>query len=163
MKRSSRRVLYVRYLLLLTTLLFVSTGCSRLDVLTEETLLDAEARWRTNTPGLYRVVVEMSGERVETGIFDALVRDGQVVSLKRNDQVILPDGAQDYSIGGLFRLLGQELALAEQPSLLGAPAGYAAHLLARFDSETGRLERYRRTVTGVNNNIEITILEFEPQ
>ena len=153
----------MRVFLLSLTLAFLSSGCLGLDVLTEATLGDARAQWNANAPGLYRVVVEMSGDRIETGIFEALVRDGNVVSLKRNGQVILPERGQDYSIEGLFRILDQELALAQEPALLGAPAGYAAHLLARFDSETGRLERYRRTVTGIDNNIEIEVLEYEPQ
>ena len=105
----------------------------------------------------------MTGERIESGVFEVLVREGQVVSLQRNGQVILPDRGQDYSVQGLFAMLRQELALAEQPTLLGAPPGYAAHLLARFDPATGRLERYRRTVAGVNNNIEIVVVEYEPQ
>ena len=154
---------YVRFLLSVTTLLFVLTSCSRLEILTDEALRDAQARWNANAPGLYRVVIEMTGGRVEAGVFEALVRGEQVVSLKRNGQVILPERAEDYSIRGLFRILEQELALAQRPSLLGAPPGYAAHLLVRFDSDNGRLERYRRTVTGVDNNIEIAILIFEPQ
>jgi hypothetical protein len=153
----------VRFFLSLTTILFALTSCSRLEVMTDETLRDAEARWSANAPGLYRVAIEMTGERVEDGVFEALVRAGQVVSLKRNGQVILPERGQDYSIRGLFRMLEQELALAQQPSLLGAPPGYAAHLLVRFNTENGRLERYSRTVTGSGSNIEIAILEFEPQ
>ncbi len=156
-------VSYVRFLLPVTAILFALTSCSRLDVLTDEALLDAEARWNANAPGFYRIAIEMTGERVEAGVFEALVRRGQVISLKRNGQVILPDRAEDYSVRGLFRILEQELALAQEPSLLGAPPGYAAHLLVRFDPDNGRLERYRRTVTGVDNNIEIAILEFEPQ
>ena len=152
---------YMRFLISLTTILFVLTGCSRLEILTEEALQDAETRWNANAPGLYRVSIEMTGERVEAGVFEALVRGEQVVSLKRNEQVILPDRAEDYSIRGLFRILEQELALAQQPSLLGAPPGYAVHLLVRFNSDNGRLERYRRTVIGIDNNIEISILEFE--
>ena len=126
-------------------------------------LVDAERRWRSEGPGLYRLVVEMSGERVETGVFETLVRDGQVVSLKRNGQVVLPERGQGYSMEGLFGMLRQELALSEQPALMGAPPGFAAHLLVRFDNETGRLERYRRTVGGANNNIEIEVVEYTPQ
>ena len=131
--------------------------------MTEDVLVDAERRWRSEGPGLYRLVVEMSGERVETGVFEILVRDGQVVSLKRNGQVVLPERGQDYSMEGLFGMLRQELALSEQPALMGAPPGFAAHLLVRFDTETGRLERYRRTVGGANNNIEIEVVEYTPQ
>ena len=131
--------------------------------MTADVLGDAEQRWRSEGPGLYRLVVEMSGERVETGVFEVLVRDGQVVSLKRNGQVVLPERGQDYSMEGLFGMLRQELALSEQPALMGAPPGFAAHLLARFDDGTGRLERYRRTVGGANNNIETEIVEYTPQ
>ena len=144
-------------------LFILVAGCSGLDTLTEEVLVDAERRWGSEEPGLYRLVVEMSGERVETGVFEVLVRDGRVVSLKLNGQVVLPDRAQDYSMEGLFGMLRQELALSEQPALMGAPPGFAAYLLVRFDDETGRLERYRRTVGGANNNIEIEVVEYTPQ
>ncbi len=163
MKNQSRMVFYVRFILSLTVASFALAGCSGFEVLTEQSLQEAATRWDANGPGLYRVIIEMKGGRVEAGVFDSLVRAGHVVSLRRNGQVILPDRAEDYSIRGLFRMLEQELALAQQPSLLGAPPGYAVHLLARFDPDNGRLERYRRTVTGVDNNIEIAILEFEPQ
>ena len=144
-------------------LFILLAGCSGLDTLTEDVLVDAERRWRSEGPGLYRLVVEMSGERVETGVFEVLVLDGRVVSLKRNGQVVLPDRGQDYSMEGLFGMLRQELALSEQPALMGAPPGFAAYLLVRFDDETGRLERYRRTVGGANNNIEIEVVEYTPQ
>ena len=144
-------------------LFILLAGCSGLDTLTEDVLVDAERRWRSEGPGLYRLVVEMSGERVETGVFEVLVRDGQVVSLKRNGQVVLPERGQDYSMEGLFGMLRQELALSEQPALMGAPPGFAAYLLVRFDDGTGRLERYRRTVGGANNNIEIQVVEYTPQ
>ena len=144
-------------------LFILLAGCSGLTTLTEDVLVDAEGRWRSEGPGLYRLVVEMSGERVETGVFEVLVRDGQVVSLKRNGQVVLPERGQDYSMEGLFGMLRQELALSEQPALMGAPPGFAAHLLVRFDEETGRLERYRRTVGGANTNIEIEIVEYTPR
>jgi hypothetical protein len=137
----------MRFLIVALTLTVLLGGCSRLDVLTEETLLEARGLWRSTAPGFYRLTVEMSGERIETGIFEVLVRDGEVVSLKRNGQVVLPDRSQDYSIEGLFRLLEMELALAQEPSSLGAAPGYSAHLLVRFDEETGRLDTYRRTVS----------------
>ena len=62
---------------------------------------------------------------------------------------------------GLFRMLAQELELASQPSLLGAPPGYAAYPMARFDEDTGALEQFRRTVGGAQNTIEIAVLDFE--
>ena len=153
----------MRFATSFTVIALLITGCSGLQPLTEGALVQAEERWRSNEPGSYRVLVEMNGERVEPGVFEALVRGGQVVSLKRNGQAILSDRGQDYSLQGLFDILRQELALAEQPQLLGAPEGYAAHLLVRFDLKTGRLVRYRRTVAGTNNNVEIVVLEYEPQ
>lgn len=137
-------------------------GCSDLDTLTEEVLVTAEQRWRDERPGLYRLVVEMSGERVETSVFDALVRDGQVVSLKRNGTPILPDRGDDYSMEGFFRILRQELMLSEEPSLMGAAPGFAAHLLVSLDDETGRLKSYRRTVGGANNKIQIEVIGYTP-
>ena len=146
-----------------TVVALLIAGCSGLQPLTEGALVQAEERWRSNEAASYRVLVEMNGERVEAGLFEAFVQGGQVVSLKRNGQAILSDRGQDYSLQGLFDVLRQELALAEEPQLLGAPEGYAAHLLVRFDVETGRLIRYRRTVAGTNNNVEIVVLEYEPQ
>ena len=78
----------------------------------------------------YHLVIEMSGDRVETGKFEVMVRDGEVVSLRRNGLIITPGSGQDYSMDGLFRMLMQELGLSEKPSLLGAPGGYSAYLQA---------------------------------
>jgi len=108
----------------------------------------------------YHLVIEMSGDRVETGRFEVMVRDGQVVSIRRNGLIITPGSGQDYSMDGLFRMLMQELGLSEKPSLLGAPEGYSAYLQARFDPENGRLIRYRRSVGGTSNSIDIRVLEF---
>ena len=143
--------------------LVLIAGCSRLETLTEAHLIEAEELWEEEKAGFYTIMVRMSGARLETGMFEALVRDGRVVGLKRNGQVVLPARAQDYSMVGLFGVLRQELALSEQPALLGAPPGFRAHLLVRFDPETGRLVRYRRTVGGANSNIEIEVLEYRPE
>ena len=145
---------------LLLCSLFV-TGCSQLEPLTESKLSTAERLWQSNAPSLYRAVIEISGERVEAGTFEILVRSGEVIGITLNDQAVLPGRSDDYSINGLFGILRQELALAEEPSLLGAPRGYEAYLLVRFDSETGRLEHYRRTVGGAASSINIEVVAFE--
>jgi hypothetical protein len=129
--------------------------------LTPELLEQSQQKWKTHQPVGYRLVIEMSGDRVETGTFEVMVRDGQVVSLRRNGLIITPASGQDYSMDGLFRMLMQELGLAEKPSLLGAPGGYSAYLQVQFDPETGRLVRYRRSVGGTSNSIDIEILEYE--
>jgi hypothetical protein len=53
------------------------------------------------------------------------------------------------------------MGLAKTPSLLGAPGGYSAYLMADFDEQTGRLVAYRRTVGGTSNTIDIKVLEFD--
>ena len=124
--------------------------------------MQAEEKWKANRPESYRLTIEMSGDRVEAGRFEAAVQSGHVVSLRRNGMVLAPGRGQDYSMEGLFRMLIQEIGLAEKPAMLGAPGGYSAYLTARFDENTGRLIRYRRTVGGASNTIDIHVVEFEP-
>ena len=147
---------------LLVCVVFMA-GCSRLETLTESNLTAAEDSWQSNVPGLYRVEIEISGERVEAGTFEVLVRSGEVVSITLDGRAVLPGRSEDYSIRGLFGILRQELALAQEPQLLGAPAGYEAYLLVRFEAETGRLMHYRRTVGGASNSIDIEVVGFEAQ
>ena len=150
------------FLPLLPSLLpaIMSSGCSRMPALTPESLEAALRKWRSTRPGYYRLAVEMRGDRVEAERFEVVVAGEEVVSLRRNGQVVLPGRGQAYSMDGLFRMLAQELELARKPELLGAPAGYSAYLTARFDPATGRLVRYRRTVGGTKNTIDIDILDF---
>ena len=137
-------------------------ACSRLQPLTIDRLMQAEAKWMSHKPNAYHLVIEMSGDRVQNGRFEVAVRGGQVVELKRNGLVILSTTGQDYSMDGLFHMLEQELGLAERPTTLGAPEGYSVYLNARFDEMTGRLIRYRRIVGGTSNSIEVNAVEFEP-
>lgn len=120
----------------------------------------AEQKWNVHKPGFYRLVIEMSGDRVETGRFEVEVRSGHVVSLRRNGIVIRPNPGQDYSMEGLFHMIEQELGLAEKPATLGAPEGYSIYTTAKFDDTNGRLIRYRRIVGGASNSIEVNIAEF---
>lgn len=148
----------VRTLLALCLLL---PGCSGLDALTERGLADAERRWAAHRPDTYRMVIEISGQRVESGRYEVFVVDGAVGRMTLDGFEVAPDRSDDYSIHGLFRTLRQELALSEDPRQLGAPAGYTAYLMARFHPESGRLEHYRRTVGGASNNVDIEVVEFE--
>lgn len=134
-----------------------------METLTAERLSSAETQWRQSRPGFYRVVIEMSGDRVETGRFEVTVTGGKVASLRRNGQPISPGRGDDYTVDGLFEMLHREMELSQTPSLLSAPPGYSAYLMARFDSATGRLEEYRRSVGGTGNNIHVKILEYEPR
>jgi hypothetical protein len=148
-------------LLVTAALLFAGAACSRLPALTADTLSRAEQQWDAHKPQAYRLVIEMSGDRVETGRFEIEVRAGQAVSLRRNGLVIRANAGQDYSMDGLFQMLKQELGLAEKPATLGAPPGYAVYTNARFDGTDGRLIRYRRIVGGASNSIEVKVLEYD--
>src|SRR5215510_3969988 len=141
-------------------LLFVSSACARLPTLTPEILNDAEQKWNAHKPDSYRLVIEMSGDRVETGRFEVEVRSGQIISLRRNGLVIRPTPGQEYSMEGLFHMLAQELGLAEKPATLGAAPGYTVYTTAKFDDTTGRLIRYRRIVGGTSNSIEVNVVEY---
>ena len=137
------------------------SGCSRLNPLTPEVLDAAQQKWKTNQPASYRIVIDMSGDRVEAGRFEANVRNGEVITLRRNGLVIAPGRGQEYSMEGLFQMLRQELGLAEKPAMLGAPGGYSVYMQAQFDDTTGRLIRYSRSVGGTSNAVEIDVAEYE--
>ena len=140
--------------------LLATAACSGLDTLTPGLLKEAEEKWNVTRPVSYRIVIDMSGDRVEAGRFEATIRDEKVVSLRRNGSVISPDRGQDYSMEGLFQMLRQEMGLAEKPSMLGAPAGYSVYMQARFDEVNGRLIRYSRSVGGASNAVEIDVVEY---
>ena len=141
--------------------LVASVACSRLPTLTPEILAQAENKWKLHKPDSYRLVIEMSGDHVETGRFEVDVQAGQVITLRRNGLVIRPTSGQDYTMEGLFHMLAQELGLAEKPATLGAPPGYSVYITAKFDDTTGRLVRYRRIVGGASNSIEVNVTEYQ--
>ena len=107
------------------------------------------------------MIVKVTGDRVDAATFEVLVQSGQVVSFRRNGQVLLPANGQAYSMEGLFHTLQQELGLAEKPELLGAPPGYSAYTMARFDEPSGRLIEYRRSIGGAANSIDILVSQFD--
>jgi hypothetical protein len=140
--------------------MLVLVACSRLPTLTPDILSQEEQKWKAHAPMEYRLVIEMSGDRVETGRFEVEVRAGQVVSLRRNGLSIQANPGQDYSMDGLFHMLEQELGLAEKPAMVGAPEGYSVYTNAKFDDTTGRLLHYRRIVGGTSNSIDIEVREY---
>ena len=148
-------------LLAAATMLLASAACSRLPALTEDVLIGAEQKWNVHKPEAYRLVIEMSGDRVEMGRFEIEVHAGRVSSLRRNGLLISASGGQDYSMEGLFHMLAQELDLAQKPATVGAPPGYSLYTSAKFDDTTGRLIRYRRIVGGASNSIELNVVEYD--
>ena len=157
----SRNVVLVKRALCHAFCFLFFAGCARLPALTPAILEQTEQKWAMHKPGEYRLVIEMSGDRVEVGRFEVLVHAGQVISFRRNGMILPPERGQDYSMEGLFRVLEQELGLAEKPSMLGAPEGYTIYTTAKFDAISGRLIHYRRIVGGASNSIDINIREYE--
>jgi len=141
-------------------MLFAIAACSRLPALTPDLLVAAEQKWNAHRPPSYELVVEMSGDRVETGRFEIEVQSGEIANARRNGLPIPASTAQAYTVDGLFHILEQELGLAERPATLGAPEGYSVYTTARFDDATGRLIRYRRIVGGTSNSIDVNVVGF---
>jgi hypothetical protein len=152
---SGKRIHFLAILLL--------AACARLSNLTPDVLSRAEAKWNSSKPVSYRLVIEMNGDRVEKEQFDVTVLAGQTTALRRNGLEIKPTDGQEYSMEGLFRMLREELDLAQKPTLLGAPEGYSVYQMAQFDDQTGRLVEYQRTVGGTTNTVHIKVLQFELQ
>jgi hypothetical protein len=151
-----------------TALLWVSglllTSCSGLSTLTPQMIDQAEKQWNATKPPSYQLVVTMSGDRLEKSEYDVHVENGVVTGLTRNGKGVNSFQGQDYSMDGLFRIIREEMDLSHTPGKLGAPEGYTAYLMAEFDSKTGRLLKYRRSVGGgVSNTIDIVVQKFEPQ
>jgi hypothetical protein len=155
----NRKIARTGAILLVTSIL---ASCSGLSSLTPDILDKAEAKWRASEPPSYHLVIEMKGDRVDKEVFDVTVKGGQLTTLRRNGLNIQPSPEQDYSMDGLFRVLHQEMALMQKPTLLGAPEGYSAYPMGRFDDQTGRLIEYRRTVGGTSNTIDIRVIEYTP-
>jgi len=139
-------------------------SCSGLSPLTPQMIDQAEKQWNASKPASYRLVVTMSGDRLEKSEYEVRVENGTVTRLTRNGQAVNSFQGQDYSMDGLFSIIREEMDLSSTPGKLGAPEGYTAYLMADFDNATGRLLKYRRSVGGgANNSIDIVVQSFEPQ
>jgi hypothetical protein len=145
-------------------LLFLLCGCSRLSELTPDALRVAQSQWEKSGPASYRMVVETSGDHMDTSKYEVMVTAKSVVKLERNGSPLKPEaGGNSYTVEGLFHTLDQEIDLKGKPQLLGAPPGYSSYPMASFDGATGRLLRFQRSVGGTKNSIEIIVREFEIQ
>ena len=69
-----RNVITVKRTLFAVALVCALLACSRLQPLTPDVLQQAEAKWMAHRPQFYRLTIEMSGDRVETGRFEVTVR-----------------------------------------------------------------------------------------
>ena len=149
----------------MVSLFVLLSACSanqpRMEPLTNSELETAERQWAANGSSSYHLVVRVNAARMSAVVYDVVARNGKIAAIKRDGQTIQPEGAEDYSISGLFRLLQQELRLMDR-SPSGTPVALA-EMFARFDPETGRLERYRRSTGQSSGTLKIEVLKYEPQ
>jgi hypothetical protein len=134
-----------------------------MEPLTARTLADAEHRWEAHGADSYRVVVRVRAPRADAAVYDVVVRRGEVVSVAHDGRTVRPEDARhyDYSVSGLFALLRDDLRLTDVPSVGDTPP---VDLRARFEAETGRLVRYRRTVGSARRRVLfVEVLEYEPR
>lgn len=157
---SPRRLLVGAFGLALATALVVRSGS--LADLTSAQLESARDRWSRHAPVDYDLEVFVKADRLEDARFDIRVRDGEVQYALQNG-IATTGTAEAYTVPGLFEILERELELSRDPgSGFGAPEGYRAYLKVRFDPELGYPRRYRRSVGGTTNGVEITVLRFVP-
>jgi hypothetical protein len=142
-------------------------GCSSLgpppmEPLTARTLAEAEGRWDAHGADSYHVVVRVRAPRTTVAVYDVLVAGGRLVAIQRDGQAIRAEdaGHYDYSVSGLFTLLRDDLRLADVPRIGDTPP---LDLRARFEPDTGRLVRYRRTVGSARRRVlMLEVLEYQP-
>ena len=95
-------------------------------------------------------------------MYDVVVAGGTPVAIARNGRHVAPEDADhyDYSVSGLFDLLRTDLRWTHVTAIDNVPA---VDLRARFDADTGRLVRYRRTVgTGRRRVLLVEVVSYEP-
>lgn len=142
-------------------------GCSALgpppmQPLTAQTLEEAQHLWEARGSDSYHLVVRVRAPRFDVAVYDVVVAGGKVVRIEHDGEDVRPEDAShyDYSVSGLFALLRQDLRLADVPPVGDTPP---LDLRARFEPETGRLVRYRRTVGSARRRVLLVeVLEYQP-
>ena len=155
-----------RYLLCgVAALSLLSAACSWLgpppmEPLTKTALEAAEHRWEAHGSDSYHLVVRVRPPRADPAVYDVVVKGGEVAGIERDGQAVPLVDTEDYSVSGLFHLLREDVRLTEVRPVGDTPR---VDLRVLFDAETGRLERYRRTV-GSNRprNLQVEVLKYEP-
>ena len=148
-------------------LLVLLSGCFVLgqppmQPLTARTLEQAQHRWEAHGAGSYHLVVRVRAPRFDVAVYDVVVAGGELAKVERNGQDVQREDAYhyDYSVSGLFALLREDLRLTDVPAVGDVPP---LDLRARFEPETGRLMRYRRTVGSARRRVLLVeVLEYQP-
>lgn len=133
-----------------------------MEPLTARTLETAEHRWQEHGDASYHAVVRVRAPRFDPAVYDVVVADGALVHVTRDGESIRPEEARhyDYSMSGLFALMREDLRLTEVPAVGDTPP---VDLRAYFDAATGRLVRYRRTVSTARRRVlMVEVLQYEP-
>jgi hypothetical protein len=147
--------------------LLLLAGCSALgpppmEPLTATALEAARQRWQAHGSDSYRLVVRVRAPRTDPAVYAVEVAGGNLVRIERDGQSVkLEDAAHnDYSVSGLFELLRGDLRWTDVDAVGDTPA---VDLRARFEPDTGRLVRYRRTVgTARPRVLMVEVLAYEP-
>jgi hypothetical protein len=130
--------------------------------LTARTLEEARQRWAAHGADSYHLLVRVRAPRAPVVVYDVVVAGGKLVRIEDDGHAARPAEASghDYSVPGLFDLLRDDLRLADVPRIGDTPP---LDLRARFEPETGRLVRYRRTVGSARRRVLLVeVLEYRP-
>ena len=132
-------------------------GCAKGESFTPTELRAAEGIWKAQGFQSYALTLEISGDNVETGLFEIEVNQGDIIKATRNgDNLATTD--KFYTVDGIFAFLENELELGKEPGrYFGAAPGARIYMRAHFDSELGYPTRYLRAVTDTKHNITVEV------
>lgn len=137
-------------------------GPPPMEPLSAKKLEVAQRHWEAHGADSYHLVVRVRAPRFRAAVYDLTVAEGKLVAIERNGEGVRPADAShdDYSVSGLFDLLRKDLRLVDAGPVGQTPA---VDLRARFEPETGRLVRYRRTVGASRRRVLLVeVLQYEP-
>lgn len=119
----------------------------------------AVQRWKDHGPASYDCEILIFGNR--PGDVSVQVRGGQVVKMVRDGEVPKARRAWDaWSVEGMFDTIERELEMAEHPpQTLGGSS--LPTLYARFDSQLGYPQIFRRSVPGIQQEMAWEITQFK--
>lgn len=150
----------IRVLILALSCIWL-TQCAKGSAFNEQDLKQARLRWQQNGFNSYYLTLEISGDKVETGVFVLKIKDGRISEATRNGvQLVKPDSF--YTIEGIFDFLENELELGQEPGrYFGAAPGARVYMRAHFDPQLGFPTRYLRAVTDTKHNITVEVKKLE--
>jgi len=136
-------------------------GCAKGETLTPADLGAAKNMWQQNGFQSYALTLEITGDKIETGLFEIEVNKGEITKATRNgDNLATTDGF--YTIDGIFVFLENELELGNDPArYFGAAPGSRIYMRAHFDPQLGYPTRYLRAVTDTKHNIKVEVKSFK--